>query len=81
MTTYLWVETQERPFPDFSVNTKCVDFDTLVQWRDENTLDTEDAGRVRRPPGALEVTVSEMYWRIMGNETHPGDKRHHPLWN
>ncbi|KAF3402443.1 hypothetical protein DPV78_003726 [Talaromyces pinophilus] len=81
MTTYSWVETQERPFPDFSVNKKCIDFDTLVRWRNENTLDTEEAGKVRRPPGALEVPVNEMYWNIMGNETHPGDKRHHPLWD
>ncbi|KUL85008.1 hypothetical protein ZTR_07783 [Talaromyces verruculosus] len=81
MTTYSWVETQERPFPDFSVNKKCIDFDTLVRWRNENTLDTEEAGKVRRPPGALEVPVSEIYWKIMGNETHPGDKRHHPLWD
>ncbi|EED14756.1 conserved hypothetical protein [Talaromyces stipitatus ATCC 10500] len=81
MTTYSWIETQERPFPDFSVNKKCIDFDTLVRWRDDNALDFEDAGMIRRPPGAYEVAVSEIYWQIMGNETHPGDKRHHPLWD
>lgn len=81
MTTYSWVETQERPFPDFSVNKMCVDFGALVQWRDENALSIEETGKIRRPPGASEVPVSEMYWKIVGNESHPGDKKHHPLWD
>jgi hypothetical protein len=81
MTTMTWLETQERPWPDFSVNKKCIDFDALVRWRDENALDIQKAGVVRRPPGAQETKVSEMYWKIMGNETHPGDNRHHPIWD
>ncbi|KAL1865119.1 hypothetical protein Plec18167_009522 [Paecilomyces lecythidis] len=81
MTTMTWLETQERPWPEFSVNKKCIDFDALVKWRDENAVDIEKAGLVRRPEGAREVKVDEMYWRIMGNETYKGDNRHHPLWD
>jgi hypothetical protein len=81
MTTMTWLETQERPWPDFSVNKKCVDFDTLVRWRDENALNISQAGLVRRPPGAPETKMSEEYWRVVGNDTNPGDNRHHPIWD
>jgi hypothetical protein len=81
MTTMTWLETQERPWPDFSVNKKCVDFDTLVRWRYENALTLSQAGLVRRPPGAPETKISEEYWRVVGNDTHPGDNRHHPIWD
>ncbi|KAL2012222.1 hypothetical protein VTN00DRAFT_4940 [Thermoascus crustaceus] len=83
MTTMVWLETQERPWPDFSVNRKCVDFDALVRWRDEHALNVAKAGMVRRPAvwGFQEMKISEMYWRPMGNETMPGDNWHHPLWD
>ena len=41
MTTMTWLETQERPLPDFSINRKCRDFGALVRWRDENALDVK----------------------------------------
>lgn len=83
MTTMVWLETQERPWPDFSINRKSVDFDALVRWRDEHALDAAKAGMVRRPAvwGFQEMKISEMYWRPMGNEMMPGDNWYHPLWD
>ncbi|KAF2198616.1 hypothetical protein GQ43DRAFT_443178 [Delitschia confertaspora ATCC 74209] len=79
MTTYTWLETQERAWPDFSVNRKCRDIDALVKWRDANALNIAKAGALKKPYD--QVKVSEYYWRIYGNETHKGDNRHHPLWD
>ena len=84
MTTHTWLETQERPFPDFSIERKCVDFEKLVQWRDENALDVETVGRVMRKSelGEEDQTgMSEWYWKLYGNGSREGDMRHHPLWD
>ncbi|KAL9128733.1 MAG: hypothetical protein Q9217_002640 [Psora testacea] len=80
MTTYMWLETQEKPFPDFSVNRKCRDFGALEQWRDENALDIDEVAKVRKPQDANETKIGEMYWKLYGNETTPGDMVHHPIW-
>ncbi|KAL2054377.1 hypothetical protein ABVK25_005518 [Lepraria finkii] len=50
-TTMTWLEPQERPLPDFSINRKCRDFGALVRWRDENALDDKSVGQVKRPEG------------------------------
>ena len=81
MTTMTWLETQERPFPDFSINRKCVDFDALVKWRDENALNVSKVGQIKKPEGADQTRISEWYWKLYGNETIEGDNRHHPLWD
>ncbi|KAL9046804.1 MAG: hypothetical protein Q9214_000457 [Letrouitia sp. 1 TL-2023] len=81
MTTMTWLETQQRPFPDFSVNKKCRDFDAIVRWRDDNALDVKKAGSVTKPEGGDQTKISEMYWKLFGNDTSPGDNRHHPLWD
>ena len=80
MTTMTWLQTQERPFPDFSINKKCRDFGALVRWRDENALDVKRVGQVKRPEGFYQTKIGDMYWKLYGNETTPGDNTHHPLW-
>ena len=82
MTTHTWLETQERPFPDFSINRKCTDFDALKRWRDDNALGIKKAGTIKRPEGQEDQTLqSEWYWKLYGNGTSEGDNRHHPLWD
>jgi hypothetical protein len=41
LLTMHWTETKSFPFPDMSVNRKCVDFDGLTSWRKENTIDMD----------------------------------------
>jgi len=79
--TLTWLETQQRPFPDFSVNKKCVDWDAIIRWRDEHKLDVFKAGSVRKPEGGDQTKMGDMYWKLYGNGTTPGDNRHHPLWD
>lgn len=80
MTTYMWLETQEKPFPDFSVNRKCTNFDALEQWRNENAVDIDQVAQVRKPEGANETPIGDLYWKLYGNETSAGDMTHHPAW-
>lgn len=34
-----WMERQQYPFPDMSTNRQCVDFDRIVDWRNDNRID------------------------------------------
>jgi len=35
---HYWVDTQDTPLPDFSANHKCRDFEALLQWQEENSI-------------------------------------------
>ena len=76
MTTMTWLETQERPWPDFSINRKCKDFSQVVKWRDENAQDIERSGTIKKPYD--QTKIQDMYWELYGNGTVEGDKTHHP---
>ncbi|TID26472.1 hypothetical protein E2P81_ATG00944 [Venturia nashicola] len=52
--TFDWVETQENPFPDFSIQRKCVDHDSILEWqRERNVASVERWRDIRRPEGAV----------------------------
>ncbi|OAA55479.1 hypothetical protein ISF_07990 [Cordyceps fumosorosea ARSEF 2679] len=33
-----WVENHSRPFPDFDIARKCIDFEALLEWQEEHRL-------------------------------------------
>lgn len=39
MVTMHWMERQQYPFPDMSTNRQCVEFDRIVEWRNDNRID------------------------------------------
>lgn len=41
MLTYKWVEENDRPFPDFSVNRKCKDWRQIAEFRDAHGVDVD----------------------------------------
>jgi hypothetical protein len=45
------MEIQSNPFPDFSINHQCKDFNTLVQRRKENSVNTEKWITMEKPNG------------------------------
>ncbi|KAF3925441.1 hypothetical protein ABW21_db0203121 [Orbilia brochopaga] len=55
VVTLNWVETQGRPFPDFSVNKQCRDYSVLQRWQQKNRLSEELLGKIVRKEGDLEV--------------------------
>lgn len=66
-----WVETQEYPFPDMSINKKCVNFDGLTEWRKRNTIDMDKYVRVMKKPEGSKLGTKQRpaadqyyeYWR------------------
>lgn len=68
-----WVETQEYPFPDMSINKKCVNFDGLTEWRKANTIDMEKYVKVMKmpevdKPGVKELPAADQYYEYWGFE-------------
>ena len=40
--THNWVESQRHPFPDFSINHKCRDFEAVRKWSAKDKIETKD---------------------------------------
>ncbi|KAK4206656.1 hypothetical protein QBC37DRAFT_488004 [Rhypophila decipiens] len=64
--SYHWVADHERPFPMFSINRQCVDFEALQEWRLENTIDIDRFKKiVRKPEGVKELEAADDWYKFM----------------
>ncbi|RAK73206.1 oxidase ustYa family protein [Aspergillus fijiensis CBS 313.89] len=48
-----WVEDRHAPWPDFSVNRKCRDFNALLDWQHDNAVDTAKFDAMPLPKDAF----------------------------
>ena len=49
--THAWMDGQEAPFPDFNLEKKCVDFESLVEWnKDHGAPEDLEVESIQRPP-------------------------------
>ncbi|KAI0170556.1 hypothetical protein BJ166DRAFT_588682 [Pestalotiopsis sp. NC0098] len=69
LMTLHWVETQVRPWPDMSINRKCVNFDALTEFRKNVSLDM-DRYKVTmdKPEGVKEMPAPDEYYDLFGEE-------------
>jgi hypothetical protein len=67
----IWMETQEFPFPDFSIDRKCRDINTLIKWRDEKAavVDIEKYKSMKKPKNINEIPAPREYYELF-NETN-----------
>lgn len=71
LVTLHWVETQEAPWPDFSIDRQCFDFEQLTEWRRENSLDLNKAiNEVKRPANVTERPAPDKLYEF-NNWTNP----------
>lgn len=80
IVTQTWVEGQTHPFPDFSINRKCRDFNAILKWQDENVVETEAFMKLRRPEDQVPVRMSDEFKRMFGVEdwdSHDHDDHAH----
>lgn len=75
LITMHWVETQEYPYPDMSVNRQCINFDKLTEWRAENTIDMDkyvEVMKLPRFPDAKKLRAPDEYYKYYEpNMTNP----------
>ncbi|MCJ1313011.1 hypothetical protein MMC25_006687 [Agyrium rufum] len=66
VATYNWMDTQPVPFPDFSVNKRCRNFDALVDWQDEHSVDMAKYAEIKRPANAKIIPAEPGYYEMFG---------------
>ncbi|KAG5958379.1 hypothetical protein E4U57_001343 [Claviceps arundinis] len=55
LVTRHWIEGLEYPFPDFSIQAHCINFEKLTEWHKEASIDINKYLRVmKKPPGVKE---------------------------
>ncbi|KAH6653026.1 hypothetical protein BKA67DRAFT_536728 [Truncatella angustata] len=69
--THIWTDGVDRPFPDFSVNHQCRDYDAIKSWHDQNAVDVDNFVELRAPPDAKVHRMSREFKDLHGwFETH-----------
>ncbi|KAI9755572.1 MAG: Transcription initiation factor TFIID subunit 5 [Chaenotheca gracillima] len=66
--TFDWMETQARPFPQFTRNAKCRDFGTLQKFQEENTIELDKWIALKKPEGVMQVPAPAKYYEIFRDE-------------
>ena len=69
-----WVEGQQHPFPDFSINRKCVNFDAILEWQEKHAVDRTKFLAIKMPKDQTPARMSDDFKRMFGVD---GDK----LWH
>ncbi|PYH89273.1 hypothetical protein BO71DRAFT_453540 [Aspergillus ellipticus CBS 707.79] len=64
--THFLADAQLNAFPDFSVNHKCRDFDALLAWQEENSIDVDEFGAIRKPPEHVARVMSHRFKELFG---------------
>ncbi|KAL4918795.1 hypothetical protein BDW62DRAFT_217421 [Aspergillus aurantiobrunneus] len=72
--TLAWVEDRKAPWPDFSVNRKCRDFNALVDWQRDNAVDIEKFDQMPLPKDAF---VWPSPWKKQDSELGVQLGQHH----
>ncbi|MCJ1309268.1 hypothetical protein MMC25_002927 [Agyrium rufum] len=75
--TYQWMEQQRWPFPDFSINKKCRNFDDVVRWRNEHGVDGEKYKLIPKPEGLKQVPAPLEFYRLYASQLDKAKKIEH----
>lgn len=64
--THIWTDGVDHPFPDFSVDHQCRDFDAVKSWHDQNAVDVDNFVDLKAPPGANVHRMSRDFKELHG---------------
>lgn len=55
--THVWQEDQTWPFPDFGISKQCRDFESLLEWKEDNDVIGMERKYLayRKPPNATQL--------------------------
>ena len=66
LITFNWMETQERPFPDFNIKHQCRDFETVRRWQENNAIEMEKWIAMKKPEDAISIPAPQGYYDTFG---------------
>ena len=64
--TYNWVDTQQYPWPDLSVNRKCRSWDQIIQWGRDRYLQFDLLRGFTKPEGVKQLPFEPGYYQWFG---------------
>jgi Mycotoxin biosynthesis protein UstYa len=76
IVTREWVEGQIHPYPDFSINRQCGDFNALLKWQEGRRVTNDEFRAWRMPEGHVPKPVSDEFKRVFGYGNGPNDPGH-----
>ncbi|KAM7195062.1 protein of unknown function (DUF3328) domain containing protein [Rhypophila sp. PSN 637] len=72
--THMWTDGVEHPFPDFSVDHTCKDFEGIKKWHEENAVDVDRFVALKAPGDAKVHRMTKEFKELHGwFETHGDD--------
>ncbi|MCJ1308132.1 hypothetical protein MMC25_001784 [Agyrium rufum] len=64
---HYWVDTAQEPSPNFSDNHRCQNFDAVLEWQEEKSLDLHEyRSRIRRPADVVPKVMPQDYKDLIG---------------
>lgn len=65
--TDFWVDVGDEPYPDFSINRQCRDFESVLAWQQKNSIPmSKFRDVIRKPEGASPRIMSLEYKYMVG---------------
>ena len=74
--TLNWIDEADYPFPDFSVNKQCRNFEALMDWQQERAVDTTLLANATKPKAGV-VPGEKEWWSLFDAEGMAKFKQHH----
>jgi hypothetical protein len=64
---HYWVDIGDEPYPDFSINRQCRDFEKVLQWQEEKSIPmSQYRDVIRKPMGVTPKIMSDEYKYMVG---------------
>jgi hypothetical protein len=64
--THFWADAQYNAFPDFSLNHKCRDFEAVLKWQEDNSVDVDAFAAIRKPDGYKAHDMTHRFKELFG---------------
>ena len=64
IVTHRWLDVRLHPFPDFNIQKKCRDFETILRWQEENVVEFDEMMAFRKPREVVPVRTDSEFQRL-----------------
>lgn len=60
-----WVDIGDEPYPDFSINRQCRDFESVLAWQEERSIPMSQYRNVIRKPQGVTPRIMSLEYKYM----------------
>ncbi|MCJ1394221.1 hypothetical protein MMC18_007099 [Xylographa bjoerkii] len=76
---HYWVDVGDEPYPDFSINRQCRDFEAVLRWQEEKSIPmSQYRDVIRKPEGVAPRIMSQEYKYMVGLVNADGSSKTAP---